>query len=452
MTAPPDILRYQTERTLDTVPAYAVGLQVKLPTGSPVYLAVSATELALYFQQDLAIHFDLEARLVKVAQPNHYWRRSLSHRVVFSRKRPATEGGGLERIVLGPDAADKLVAETHAPVRELFQHLQAGTAEIVFGKPDVPAALARIRPILERAAAFDVPAARADADRFTAIYRSVAVLPPNEYNALVLQATEGCAYNHCAFCELYKNTHFRAKEPAEFTEHVQQIVAYHGESLRARRSLFLGEANALTLPQADLVADFNILRGYFELPGQDVHDVPASWWLGNPRRFDGVGSFLDVFTGTPRTVPEWQELRRLGLRRVYIGMESGDDALLQWLRKPASATAVTKVVTALKSADIAVALIILLGAGGHQFDESHTRETARVLNNLPLRRGDYIYLSPLIIYPGGQYDAVALAQSITALQPAELDAQEHALRAQLRYDTRHDQPFIARYELETFTY
>lgn len=444
-------LRYQRDRPLAAVPGYAVGLQATLTSGESVYLALSATEFVAYFQKDLAIHFDLEARLVKVAEPNQYWRRSLSHRVVFSRKRPAAEGGGLDRVVLAEDEADRLVTEANRPVRHAWEELRTARARFETGKPNIGEAWETIRPLLQRAAGFDAAAARADAGRFTGIYRSVAVLPPNEYNALVLQATEGCCYNHCAFCQLYKDTHFRAKDPAEFAAHIAEVVRYHGETLRARRSLFLGEANALVLPQRDVVADLKILREHFELPAAEQTDPGAGWWLGNPRRFDGVGSFLDVFSGAPRSVADWSELRRLGLRRVYIGMESGDDSLLRWLRKPATADAIIRTVGALKEARLHVGVIVLLGAGGHQFAETHVAETARVLNSLPLGRGDYIYLSPLVIYPGGPYDAVALAESITALTPAEIDAQEQAIRRELRLG-RQGSPYVARYDLETFTY
>ncbi len=451
-TMPPEILRYQRDRPLDAVPAYTVGLQLKLSTGEPVYLALSATELALYFSEPLALHFDLEARLVKLATPDHYWRRSLSHRVVFTRKRAAEEGGGLERLLLSEEEADTLVKDANAPVRRVHDELQAHTAQLESGKPDFETALARLQPLLARAAAFDVPAARRAAAQYVSIYRGVAVLPPNEYNALVLQATEGCAYNQCAFCQLYKGVPYRAKSASEFEEHIDRVVAFHGESLRARRSLFLGEANALTLPQEALVADLKLIGKVFELPAAEEREVSASWWLGHPRRFDGIGSFLDVFTGPRRTGQEWSELRHFGLRRVYIGLETGDDELLKWLRKPATVEAVRRCVSALKGAQLAVAVIVLLGAGGQQRHESHVRETARLLNTLPLGRGDYVYLSPLIIYSGGQYDSLALLDNITPLTPAQIDAQEQAVRAALRVGAHYVSPSVARYDLEAFTY
>lgn len=442
---------YQEKRPLQAVPAYSVGLQLKLGGGESVYIALSGTELALYFHHQTAIHFDLEARLVKVAEPNRYWRRSFSHRIVYTRKRTAEEGGGIERAVLTEEEADRVVQQAHAAVETVWHELRDGVATVASAKPDFPTASARIAPLLERAAHFDVRAARQDAARFQSIYRSVAVLPPNEYNAVVLQATEGCRYNHCTFCRLYDGVRFRAKPLEEFAQHIVEVIAYHGEAMRSRRSLFLGEANALTLSQREIVADLQLLREHFELPTSEQGTPGASWWLGHPRRFDGVASFLDVFTGPVRSGAEWSELYRLGLRRVHIGLESGSDELLQWLRKPARATDVLETVTLLKEAGLTVAVIVLLGAGGHRFAAAHVRDTVRLLNALPLQREDYIYLSPLIIYPGGPYELAAAHHDVRPLTPVEMDEQERQIRAQLHW-TRRVPPHIARYELETFTY
>lgn len=450
--ATPEILRYQSGRTLDQCPAYTGGLQLQLSSGEHVYIALSVTELAVYFQPDLAIHYDLEMRLVKIAERHHYWRRGLSHRIVYSRKRPSDEGGGLTRTVLDESEADAMVSKAATAVGQVLNELQAGAARVEFGKPSTDDALAAIGPLLARAAAFDVAAARADAETYRRLYGSVAVLPPNEYNAVVVQATEGCAYNHCTFCTLYHGVRYRPKPAAEFEHHARAVMAYHGEALRARRSIFLGEANAMMLPHDELVADLRALSTVVKLPDPGQATVPATWWLGNAKQFDGVGSFMDVFTTKPRSETQYQELQRLGLRRVYIGLESGDAGLLKFLNKPVEESHLTSTVTALKRAKLDVGIIVLLGAGGKQFDQAHSRETCRVINALPIGRGDYIYLSPLVVYHGGPYDDTALRQKIDPLSETEIGAQESRIRGGFRFDPHRGRPYVARYELETFVY
>ncbi|MGA2139172.1 MAG: radical SAM protein [Verrucomicrobiia bacterium] len=451
-TTDANVLRYQRARTLGEVPRYKSGLQVRLKSGERVYLALSALELALYFDRDLALHYDLEGRLTKVARPNQYRRRGSSHRVLLTRKRAAEEGGGIERTMLSAEDADALVKEAHEKSVRIFEELDAKAIALEYAKPDLGQALTEIAPMLGRAAKFDLEEARRDAERFHSIYGRVAVLPPDQYNALVLQATEGCAYSCCLFCELYRGVFYGRKTSAQFIQHLQDAIAYHGEALRARRSVFLGEANALTLPQDDLVEIFEALHHHFEFPPREQEHVPASWWLGHKTRFDGVSTFLDVFTGPHRTTREFEKLRDLGLRRVYIGLETGDDQLLQWLCKPATSARIAECVTTVKAAGLAVGVIVLLGAGGHEFAGAHVRETDRLINDLPLGRNDFIYFSPLVIYSHSRYAEQTKALKVAPLSATEMRDQEQAIRNALHFDEQRGRPHLGRYELESFVY
>ena len=461
-TISPSILRYQRGRTLDHVSAYKFGFQLRLSGGQRVYLALSTTELVLYFHigagngeepdSEYAIHFDMEGRLASVAQPGQHWRRSLSNQMMFTRKLPHESGGGLQWLVLHPDDVDSLLSDTHTNTANVLAELESGAAIIEFAKPSVALARQQIDPLLRKAARFDTSAAQADARRFQSIYGRVAVLPPDQYNALVLQATQGCSHAGCVFCSLYRGVKYQPRTPSEFREHLTTAVAYHGQALKSRRSIFLGEANALSLLHNDLVAMFQILHEHFELPPSDQASVPASWWLGNEKRFDGVASFLDVFSGPPRSVEQLTELRRLGLRRLYIGVETGCDKLLQWLRKPATAESIGTWVRSVAEAGIHVGVIVLLGAGGDQFDEAHVRDTIRLLNQLPLGRGDFIYFSPLVVTNPGSYTSKAERSGVQNFTHAQMRAQEERIRAGLRFETNRGEPYLARYELETFIY
>ena len=52
-----------------------------------------------------------------------------------------------------------------------------------------------------------------DISRFHQIYKPISILPPDQYQALVLQATEGCSFNTCTFCALYRDRRFHIKKP-----------------------------------------------------------------------------------------------------------------------------------------------------------------------------------------------------------------------------------------------
>jgi radical SAM superfamily enzyme YgiQ (UPF0313 family) len=358
------------------------------------------------------------------------------------------------RAIVPPPKAIEIINDAYRRAQEMQTALTDGTAIPELGRPSIPEALERIRPLLALAAGFDAVVSAREAEEFKRIYGRVAVLPPDQYNALVVQVTEGCAYAGCTFCDLYKGVVFRRKSLEEFRQHLRAVIEFHGESLRARRSIFLGEANALTQPVSVLKDFFHVLNEHFELPAPEAPSagISSSWWLGSPNRFDGVSSFMDAFTNPNRTVGDYFDLRRLGLRRVYLGLESGDAALLKWLKKPATPESVRRCVQLLKECDILVGVIVLLGAGGREYSAAHVRETARVLNELPLARNDHIFFSPLHVYPGSQYNVQAMTDEITPLTREEQLRQEQDIRLALRFDPRRGKPYLSQYELETFVY
>ena len=61
----------------------------------------------------------------------------------------------------------------------------------------------------------DAAALRDDAARFLAASGPVGILPPDQYLALVVRVTEGCSWNACTFCSLYRDVPFRWKRPDE---------------------------------------------------------------------------------------------------------------------------------------------------------------------------------------------------------------------------------------------
>ena len=111
-----------------------------------------------------------------------------------------------------------------------------------------------------RAARLDAARLTADAARFAEVYRPVSILPPDQYLALVLQATEGCSYNRCTFCNFYRDRPFRVKTPEELPAHIAAVRAFFGPALGLRKTLFLADANALVAPMSRLRAWLDVIE------------------------------------------------------------------------------------------------------------------------------------------------------------------------------------------------
>ena len=162
--------------------------------------------------------------------------------------------------------------------------------------------------------------------RFDAIYSPVSILPPDQYYSLVLQATVGCHWNRCTFCDFYRQVKFHIKTPEEFRTHMRSVKAFLGKGIRLRKSIFLGDANALVTPQEKLLEIFDLIHQEFPVVGSTLsREHPGCGPI------KGIYSFLDVFTGEKKSLSDFRDLKARGLKRVYVGIETGCDELLHFL-------------------------------------------------------------------------------------------------------------------------
>jgi Radical SAM superfamily len=408
-------------------------------------ISLKDSSLSLAINGDHIVVCDRAGRLYSVFRAGLHYRRSLNGAIL--QKWTTDER---QRCWLDQTEADQLIDDAAGQFRQLQAALGAPDWEWVT-PPDRSSALDDLLKVIEQAARFDRVTARLDAARFAEVYAPIGILPPDQYLALVLQATVGCSFNTCTFCDLYHQP-FRIKTPDEFRWHVREVREYLGESLLLRqRSIFLGAANALAIPMPRLLPLLDIIQ---EEVGRHCEEHPAQRAAGGAESKDAtkqsrfapqeiasqtalamtaikVYAFLDAFTGTRKSVEDYRALAERGLQRVYIGLESGHDPLLEFVRKPGRARDAIETVRAIKAAGINAGLIVLIGLGGERFAAGHAADTIKVLNQMQLGSGDLLYFSDLVEEPGTPYPVLAEQHGLRALDQSERAAQRHMIRSGL---------------------
>jgi hypothetical protein len=202
--------------------------------------------------------------------------------------------------------------------------------------------------------------------------------------------------------------------------------------------VFLADANALSVPRDHLLQLLFSIRC-----GLPMRGIAADGYL------DGIYSFLDVFIGRRRSPRMYAELREHGLRRVYLGVESGCDELLRFVRKPQTRESVRDEVAAIKEGGLDVGVILMVGVGGERFDERHVADTIDLARSLPWTTGDRVFLSSFFEVEGTEYPVLARASGIRPLDPSELERQYEQLAAGLR---TAGCPRVVPYSAEEFVY
>lgn len=267
-----------------------------------------------------------------------------------------------------------------------------------------------------------------EAEKFQSAYRPISILPPDQYRSIVLQATEGCSWSRCTFCNFYMDRPFRSRSVAQFQNHVAAVKNLLGEGLRLRQGIFVADGNALALAN----------RRLEPLLDQAVEAFPAQELFG----------FVDLYSGERRSAADWKYLRRRGLRRVYIGMETGLDELLEFVNKPGSATEMEDFVRVLKGIGLEISLIVMVGLGGQEYRERHRNASRDLLLRLPLDRQDLIYLSPFVEHGNTDYSRQRLDAGLTAMSEAEIELELAGLARELRGAGLR----ASRYDIREFIY
>jgi radical SAM superfamily enzyme YgiQ (UPF0313 family) len=183
--------------------------------------------------------------------------------------------------------------------------------------------------------------------------------PPFEASSVLLQATVGCSHDDCKFCSLYHGTRFRVAPTSEI-EHDLKVAAKYQP--RARR-VFLTGANPFVLSYDKLV-DLALA----------IHDrLPE---------VKNIGGFARITDIAAKSLAEWKELRRLAYDRISIGVESGDDPTLEYMRKGYKAQDIVEQCLKLQEAGIEYNFTYLNGLAGAGNGQRNALASAGVFSRL----------------------------------------------------------------------
>jgi len=81
-----------------------------------------------------------------------------------------------------------------------------------------------------------------------------------------------------------------------------------------------------------------------------------------------------------KSAEELRQLREAGLGILYLGIESGDDGLLDWMKKGVTSAEMAEAGQRVKDAGIKLSVTVLLGIGGADRSTEHARLTGKLLS------------------------------------------------------------------------
>ncbi len=227
------------------------------------------------------------------------------------------------------------------------------------------------------------------------------IRPPNEARSLLLRLTRNCPWNHCLFCPVYKKRKFSLRTVDEIKKDIQtareivddiqavswklgaagsvndQVISHilnGGAVSSSYRSVavwlyygtqacFLQDADNLIMKTDDLVEVLTYLK----------ETLP---WIGR------VTTYTRSKTITKKSVEALTRIRKAGLDRIHIGLETGHDPLLKLMKKGVTAEGHVEAGKRVIAAGMELSEYVMPGLGGQEMGREHALDTARVLNRI----------------------------------------------------------------------
>jgi radical SAM superfamily enzyme YgiQ (UPF0313 family) len=201
--------------------------------------------------------------------------------------------------------------------------------------------------------------------------------PPSERNSYFLPLTSGCSNNACIFCNYYDST-LQIRECEEVKNEIDALALYMKRGIRLTtiptivyaiaeqwdgRRIFLQDGDALVYPFPKLKETL-----------QYINDK-----LSGVERIAAYATAQDILR---LRVGELKDLCKLKLGILYMGVESGDDGVLNRMCKGANHSEMVEAARKVKEAGIALSVTVILGLGGKEESEKHALATAKILSEI----------------------------------------------------------------------
>jgi len=177
----------------------------------------------------------------------------------------------------------------------------------------------------------------------------------------LIQATVGCPHNRCTFCLVYKNLGFKVRPVQEIKEDLAVAARLYGQGVR---TLFFPAGNTIAMPTQALAEVCHHARALF--PSME--------------RITVYGSSKFIVKKGPEGL---RLLTEAELRRIHVGWESGNDAILAAIKKGATRAVHAEAARLMREAGIELNAYVILGIGGQEGTGAHARDTAALANEAP---------------------------------------------------------------------
>lgn len=180
---------------------------------------------------------------------------------------------------------------------------------------------------------------------------------PMERSSFMLPVTVGCPYNQCKFCNLFRHLRYRELPAEKIEEELKRVKDVGGSPTK----IFLGDGNAFGLKTERLFWILERIQSYF--PDCRTINMDAT-----------VTSILQ------KSEQELKRLAEYGVRHLYLGIESGLEDVLTFMKKDHTVSEAYEAIERLQAVGFIYDAHIMTGVAGRGRGQENADALAHFLN------------------------------------------------------------------------
>lgn len=241
------------------------------------------------------------------------------------------------------------------------------------------------------------------------------IRPPSEADSLLLQVTNGCTWNRCKFCQLYRHTAFKAytvdniKKDIDTMAEIADIV-YTCRNREGRWELEQLNRIIQDMPEMEQNS-FYTVANWLVNGGETVFLQDGNTLALSGGRLTEVLRYLrETFPQIKRvtsygraenlskvSAEEFAELKEAGLDRIHSGYESGSDKVLQMVNKGVTSEQQIQAGQNIKAGGLELSVYFMPGLGGKELSRENADGMAQVLSEI---NADFVRIRTSVLKEG----------------------------------------------------
>lgn len=230
-------------------------------------------------------------------------------------------------------------------------------------------------------------------------------VPMDQAYSVAVPVTIGCSWDKCLYCDLNQHNKFAFFGIEKIEEKLIMLKDYYSSKRNPVKKVVMAGGNPFCLDTKTLIKIIKLIKKYF----------PET---------ESIASFARADDILRKSIEDLQKLRELGMKELTIGIESGNDEVLEFHNKGVTVQDNFDALNKLEQCDIAYSTYIMVGLGGRELSRENAIDTGKFISGFNPK---VIIVVTLVLFKNARLVQKLKSKEFIRLRPLEAIYEEKLL-------------------------